>query len=260
MVNRLWQHHFGRGIVATPGDFGILGEEPSHPELLDWLATEFVARGWSIKAMHRLIVTSAAYRESSRFDSEAAKIDPSNALLWRHSRVRLDGEAIRDAMLASSSKLNPAIGGPCVFPELPKELTRLSGKGAAWPVSARREDRDRRSLYVFLRRNLRFPLFEAFDKPDTNASCPRRAVTTIAPQALTLLNGSLADECARAMADRVAKEANDDSGRIDRVYLRALGRRPDEEERRMAIEFLRTGTLADSCLAAMNLNEFVYID
>ncbi len=175
MVNRLWQHHFGRGIVATSSDFGILGEEPSHPELLDWLATEFAAKGWSIKAMHRLIVTSASYRQSSRLDPTAAKIDPSNALLWRHSRVRLDGEAIRDAMLSCSGALNPSIGGPCVFPELPKELTRLSGKGAAWPVSPRREDRDRRSLYVFLRRNLRFPLFEAFDKPDTNASCPRRA-------------------------------------------------------------------------------------
>ncbi|MDB5351826.1 MAG: Protein of unknown function (DUF1553)/Protein of unknown function [Planctomycetota bacterium] len=261
MINRLWQHHFGRGIVATPGDFGAMGEEPSHPELLDWLATELVSRGWSLKAMHRLIVTSATYRQSSLIDPAALKADPDNALLWRHARSRLDGETIRDAMLAASGKLNRASGGPCVFPELPKELMKLSGKGAIWPVSSREEDRNRRSLYVFLRRNLRYPLFEAFDKPDTNASCPKRAVTTIAPQSLSLLNGSLANDSARALADRVSREAGGDADRrIDRAYRLALGHSPDGEERRIAGEFLREGTLTDLCLALMNLNEFVYVD
>ncbi len=201
VVNRLWQHHFGRGIVGTPSDFGIMGEEPSHPELLDWLACELIARGWSLKAMHRLMVTSATYRQSSRADSAALATDPDNFLLWRHSRQRLDGETLRDALLAVSGRLNLAQGGPPIFPELPEELTKLSNKGAVWPVSERRLDRDRRSLYVFVRRNLRYPFFEAFDRPDTNVSCPRRAVTTIAPQALTLLNSRLANESARAFAD-----------------------------------------------------------
>ncbi|MFI5460657.1 MAG: DUF1549 and DUF1553 domain-containing protein [Isosphaerales bacterium] len=198
MVNRLWQHHFGRGLVATPSDFGTMGDEPSHPELLDWLATELVARGWSLKSMHRLIVTSATYRQSSRVTEERKKLDPENVLLWRQNRQRLDGEAIRDALLAVSGRLNRAMGGPSVFPELPPELSKLSSKGAVWPVSPRAEDRARRSLYVFVRRNLRYPFFEVFDRPDTNASCPRRPVTTIAPQALSLLNSRLAHDSARA--------------------------------------------------------------
>ena len=235
IVNRLWQHHFGRGIVATPSDFGTMGEAPSHPELLDWLATELVARGWSLKAMHRLMVTSATYRQSTRPRPAAQELDPENTLLWRQNRRRLDGEAIRDALLAVSGRLNPQMGGPCVFPELPAELTKLSSKGAIWPVSPRAEDRNRRSLYVFVRRNLRYPFFEAFDRPDTNASCPRRAVTTIAPQALTLLNGREAHDAARALAARVAREAGPEpDARIDRAYLLALGRRPDDQERTLA--------------------------
>ena len=261
MVNRLWQAHFGRGIVSTPGDFGAMGEEPSHPELLDWLAVEFVAQGWSIKAMHRLIVTSATYRQGSRVEGASRKIDPDNALLSHQARRRLEGEILRDSMLACSGKLNPAIGGPCIFPELPRELTKLSGKSAVWPVSPREADRDRRSLYVFLRRNLRFPLFEAFDKPDTNASCPKRAVTTIAPQALSLLNGALANQCAGSLAAKVEREAGRDlASRIDRTYRLALGRPPDAGEAKLASEYLREGTFADFCLALLNLNEFLYVD
>ena len=260
LVNRLWQGHFGRGIVASSSDFGLIGDDPSHPELLDWLATEFLARGQSLKAMHRLIVTSATYRQSSRFDAHAFEADPENTMLWRHSRRRMGGEAIRDAMLAASGMLNHAIGGPCVFPELPAELTKLSGKGAAWPVSPREEDRDRRSLYVFLRRNLRFPLFEAFDKPDTNASCPRRAVTTIAPQALSLFNGKLSADCAAALADRGRREADTRPAQVERLYRLALGRPPDPEEQRIASEFLEGASLADLALAIFNVNEFVYID
>ena len=196
IVNRLWQHHFGRGLVATASDFGTMGDEPSHPELLDWLATELIARGWSLKAMHRLIVTSATYRQSSVADREVVAADPDNLLFSRQNRQRLDGEAIRDALLSVSGSLNPAMKGPSVFPELPAELSKLSSKGAVWPVSPRLADRRRRSLYVFVRRNLRYPFFEVFDRPDTNASCPRRPVTTIAPQALSLLNSTLAREAA----------------------------------------------------------------
>jgi hypothetical protein len=262
LVNRLWQHHFGRGLVATPSDFGVMGAEPSHPELLDWLACELVARGWSLKAMHRLMVTSATYRQSSRANPAGQAADPENTLLWHHARRRLDGEAIRDALLAVSGQLNPAMGGPCVFPELPAELARLSSKGAAWPVSDHARDRQRRSLYVFVRRNLRYPFFEAFDRPDTNASCPRRAVTTIAPQALTLLNSQLASDAARALAARVAREAGPDpDAQIDRAYRLALARPPDPDEHHLARAFLGAGqTLSAYCRALLNINEFVYVD
>jgi hypothetical protein len=263
MVNRLWQGHFGRGLVSTPSDFGLQGAEPSHPELLDWLATEFPRRGWSNKALHRLIVTSATYRQVSRVDPASIAIDPENSLLSHQGRKRLDGEAIRDAMLATSGTLNSALGGPCVFPELPAELTKLSSKGAIWPVSPRAEDRNRRSLYVFTRRNLRFPFFEVFDRPDTNASCPRRPASTIAPQALTLLNSKLARDCSLALAARVRRDTKTSSEQIDRAYLLTLGRPPEEFERKLAHEFLAGNDptrLEDFCLALMNVNEFVYLD
>ena len=262
LINRVWQHHFGRGIVATPSDFGTMGEPPSHPELLDWLATEFVARGWSMKTLHRLMVTSATYRQSSRPDPAALAADPENTLFWRQNRQRLDGEALRDALLAVGGRLNLALGGSSVFPELPAELTKLSSKGAVWPVSPDPADRDRRSLYVFVRRNLRFPFFEAFDRPDTNASCPRRAVTTIAPQALTLLNSALANDAARALASRVERAAGSDiEAQIRQAYRLAFAREPDPEELRLAREFLgREGSLRLFCLALLNANEFLYID
>jgi hypothetical protein len=264
IVNRLWQVHFGRGLVGTASDFGKMGDEPSHPELLDWLATELVARGWSLKAMHRLIVTGAAYRQSSRPRPPAeVEADPENRWLSGQNRRRLDGESIRDALLAASGRLNPALGGPGVFPPLPPELTKLSSKGAIWPVSPRTADQDRRSLYVFVRRNLRYPFFEAFDRPDTNASCPRRPVTTIAPQALSLLNSQLSSEAARALAARAEREGGQGTdAKVERAYLRALGRRPDEEEKALARSFLASGgnSFADFCLALINLNEFVYVD
>ncbi|HEV3163796.1 MAG TPA: DUF1549 and DUF1553 domain-containing protein [Isosphaeraceae bacterium] len=264
MVNRLWQYHFGRGIVATPSDFGVMGSEPSHPELLDWLATELVHRGWSLKAMHRLMVTSASYRQSSRFDADPFAADAENTLLWRHTRQRLDGEAIRDALLAVSGQLNLAMGGLCVFPELPAELTKLSSKGAIWPLSPNAADRHRRSLYVFIRRNLRYPFFEAFDRPDTNASCPRRPVTTIAPQALSLLNSKLAFDAARGLAERVTKEAGPNTeARIELAYRAALGRSPSPGEIELALQFLTQGgdkSITSFCLALLNINEFIYIE
>ncbi|AGA28779.1 DUF1549 and DUF1553 domain-containing protein [Singulisphaera acidiphila] len=262
MVNRIWQRHFGRGIVATASDFGTMGAGPSHPELLDWLATEFIARGWSIKAMHRLMLTSATYRQSSRNDPSAFKADPENNLLWRHARQRLDGEAIRDALLAVSNQLNLSLGGPCVFPELPAELTKLSSHGAVWPVSPTSAERNRRSLYVFVRRNLRYPFFEAFDRPDTNASCPVRSVTTIAPQALSLMNSKLALDAAHGLASRIAGATTLDS-RIERAYRLTLGRMPRAEEIELARRFLTPETresLTGFCLALLNVNEFVYLD
>ncbi len=166
-------------------------------------------------------------------------------------------------MLAASGRLNPALGGPGVFPPLPPELTKLSSKGAIWPVSARVADQNRRSLYVFVRRNLRYPFFEAFDRPDTNASCPKRPVTTIAPQALSLLNSPLSAEAAHALAARAEREAGKGvDARVERAYLLTLGRRPDPAERSLARDFLSNdgSSFADFCLALINLNEFVYVD
>jgi hypothetical protein len=264
IVNRLWQQHFGQGLVATPSDFGTMGSGPSHPELLDWLATELPTQGWGLKAMHRLMVLSATYRQSSRMNPTAQAADPENTLLWRHNRQRLDGEALRDTLLAVAGQLNPEMRGPCVFPELPAELGKLSGKGVAWPISDHARDRQRRSLYVFIRRNLRYPFFEAFDRPDTNASCSRRATTTIAPQALTLLNSQLAVDAARALAVRVGREAGPDlDAQVGRAYRLVFARPPDPDERRMAREFLGEGNgqkLFEFCRALLNTNEFLYVD
>jgi Protein of unknown function (DUF1553)/Protein of unknown function (DUF1549) len=262
MVNRLWRHHFGRGLVGTPSDFGTVGDEPSHPELLDWLATELIARGWSLKAMHRLILTSAAYRQASHSDGPGRTADPENILLWRQNRQRLDGESIRDSLLAVSGRLNKTIGGPSIFPELPPELSRLSSKGAVWPVSPKTDDRNRRSLYVFVRRNLRYPFFEVFDRPDTNASCPQRPVTTIAPQALSLLNSQVAHDAAKALAARVVRDAARDHGpEIDRICRLVFGRPPDAIEQKMISDYLaRGGSIVHLCLALLNTNGFVYVD
>jgi hypothetical protein len=266
MVNRLWQHHFGRGLVATPSDFGAQGEPPTHPELLDWLAVEFVERGWSLKEMHRLMVTSAAYRQASvtlspggRGQGEGVRPDPDNRLLGRASRRRLEGEALRDAMLAAAGLLSEKAGGPGVYPELPEELGVPKAK---WPVSTSAAERNRRSVYVFAKRNLRYPLFDAFDAPDANETCARRFTTTTAPQALMLFNGKLVLDIARAFAARVTADVGTDPDRvIDRAYRLALGRAPDDDERRTMRDFLaRGGSAADLCHAVLNLNEFLYVD
>ena len=211
--------------------------------------------------MHRLIVTSATYRQSSVADPETVAADPDNLLFSRQNRRRLDGEAIRDALLLVSGSLNPAMQGPSVFPELPPELSKLSSKGAVWPVSPLLADRNRRSLYVFIRRNLRYPFFEVFDRPDTNASCPRRPVTTIAPQALSLLNSGLARGAARSLATRAAGLSADSVAQAETAALLALGRAPDLSERQMMAEFLsRGGSMTDLCLALLNTNAFLYVD
>jgi len=254
MVNRIWQQHFGRGIVGTPSDFGIMGDTPSHPQLLDWLAIEFVNHGWSIKELHRRIVTSASYRQSALTDLQTRRDDPENVLVTRHSRRRIDGEAIRDALLAIGGVLDRRLGGPGVFPEIPDEIR----DARLWPVSPDERDRHRRGLYVFVRRNLRYPFFESFDRPDTNASCPLRPVTTIAPQALTLLNGSLA----HATADRIATQLDglSDAERIDRAFRLTLGRLPDEEERAWSRNFVARSSWKEFALVLLNVNEFVYVD
>jgi hypothetical protein len=286
MVNRLWQGHFGRGIVSTPGDFGTQGASPTHPELLDWLATEFVARGWSQKAIHRLMVTSATYRQSSKPSEKTLEADADNLLFSRMTRRRLEGEAVRDALLAVSGQLDGRLGGPGVFPELPPGVETRGG----WTRSASSADRNRRSLYVFVKRNLKFPLFDAFDVPDTNLTCPERNVSVNAPQALMLLNSAQVLEQARALAGRVYAVASNRSD-LDELatkgYRLAMGRDPSPEERNRAVEFLRSqpdhlsergekmtlpfpnpegptpaqaAAVVDFCHVLLNLNEFVFID
>jgi hypothetical protein len=257
IVNRLWQHHFGKGIVATASDFGTHGAPPTHPELLDWLACELVDGGWSLKRVHRLILLSETYRQSTQVSPEAAAKDPDNRLLSRMNRQRLEGEAVRDSLLAVSGRLNPKAGGPgVVSPEIAR------GGGGARPMTATgdRREYDRRSVYLFSRRNLRHPFLAAFDLPDSNLSCPKRERSTTAPQALTLLNSDEVMTAAKAMSERLTKEAATEPERIDRAYRLALGHPPSATEMQRATAFLKQSPLSELCRALFNLNEFVYLD
>ena len=233
MVNRIWHYHFGRGIVDTPSNLGLSGGLPSHPRLLDWLASEFIRNHWSIKHLHRLILNSNTYRQASLNREAVAGIDPENKLLWRFPRQRLEGEIIRDAALAVSGLLNPEMGGPSVFPPIPP------GMKANWETTQEPAERNRRSLYVFIRRNTRYPMFETFDLPDTHESCPRRDITTSPLQALTLLNSEVVLEWARGFAGRVLFSAGlDPDAQIDRAYRLAYSRHPTGEEKEAALDFL----------------------
>jgi hypothetical protein len=257
MVNRIWQHHFGRGLVGTPSDFGTRGQRPTHPELLDWLASEFVDRKWSVKAMHRLMLTSATYRQASSPRGDGAARDPENRLYWRMNPLRLEGETIRDGLLAIGGELNLEMGGPGVFPPLPRDAF----KGViGWAVSKDPRAHARRSVYIFARRNLRFPFLEVFDAPDNNLSCPARERSTTAPQALCLLNADEVMAAAKATAGRLMKEAGSDGERVVLAYRLALGRRPTEREAGLAREFLKESPLSEFCRALFNLNEFVYME
>jgi hypothetical protein len=262
MVNRIWQHHFGRGIVATPSNFGKTGQAPTHPELLDWLALEFLRSGWSVKAMHRLIVNSNAYRMAARDDSEGLRRDPSNKLFWRMPRRRLEAEALRDAMLAVAGTLDRTVGGEPVLPYIDPSLFQSSSR-RTW--NGRPDDDPstwRRSLYVFAKRSIRYPMFEAFDQPDMIVSCDRRNQSTTAPQALLLMNNDAVLLHSRAFALRVRREAGPEAGaQVDRAFQLALARPPSPVERRDAVDFVRSSPegLEDFCQALFNLNEFAYI-
>jgi hypothetical protein len=275
IVNRLWQHHFGSGIVRTSSDFGVAGDKPAHPELLDWLASELMnptalpgdtprPAAWSLKHIHRLIVTSAAYRQGCRGSAAAAEIDPDNHLLWQFPRRRLEGETLRDAMLAVSGQLNLKAGGPSIFPELPAELQKTT---PAWKPTPDPKERHRRSIYVFVKRNLRYPLFLLFDAPDRNETCARRFATTTAPQALTLLNDSVVLGFAKAFAARVLQEVGADNPKVvDRAFQLAINRPPTAEERNAMLAFLQRHkgsspeAVVDLCHALLNINEFLYLD
>jgi hypothetical protein len=272
MVNRLWQHHFGEGLVRTPDNFGMLSSPPKHPELLDWLAGELVAGGWRLKRLHRLIMLSSAYQMDSTHPREAeyAAVDFANELWWRRNRQRLEAEPLRDAMLAAAGQLNLKAGGPSFFPPASREaLEGLSKKTDAWGTSPPEEQR-RRSIYMMTKRSLLVPLMTTFDFADTTQPCSQRNISTVAPQALALLNNAFVHEQSRALAERVRREAGDEPAvQIDRAWWLALSRGPSASERDAALAHLRdqqahgsqgADALASLCHVLLNLNEFIYVD
>jgi hypothetical protein len=283
IVNRIWQHHFGRGLSTTPSDFGLMGDEPSHPELLDYLAWQLMQGDWSLKRLHREIVLSSVYRMRSHSPLEGAarqewkrslEQDPENNWLSRFPRRRLDAESIRDAMLAAGESLNHEGGGPGVRPPLPVELVKTLKKGQ-WNTSDREADHYRRSIYIFARRNLRYPLFATFDRPTADCSCAVRHPSTTALQSLLLLNSEFSLNAATRLAELIDREGNDLDSKCVTLYRRVLSRKPDDEELRLCVDFLRDQTvrlreegnenadfaaLVDLSLALLNSNQFLYVD
>ncbi|MBI2151085.1 MAG: DUF1553 domain-containing protein, partial [Acidobacteria bacterium] len=244
MVNRIWQYHFGAGIAATSGDFGRMGSRPTHPELLDYLTSSFVENGWSLKKLHRQILLSNTYQQSSDYQPKAAEADPDNKLLWRYNRRRIEAEAIRDSMLAVSGLLNRQMGGPGVFPPVPAgTLSELSATAVAggWKTEKDAAQSNRRSVYIFVRRNLPYPMLQEFDSASTFESWHQRKNTVTPSQSLDLLNNDLVLDFARAFAGRVLTE---DSGltpeaQVDAAFRLAYGRQATADEQKMAASFLQ---------------------
>ena len=282
IANRLWHYHFGRGLVPTPSDFGNTGLPPSHPELLDWLAATLVDNHWQLKRIHQLILLSSTYRQSAQIVNEkAVAIDPDNRFVWRQNMRRLEAEALRDSILTVSGQLNPTMAGPSVFPVLPTEvLATQSMPGNGWNVSSA-GDQVRRSVYVFIKRTLGVPLLETFDMASPDTPEPARTTTTIAPQALILLNSNFMREQSSSLAQRLVREAGADRiSQIERAFRLAFGRSAEDNEIQIAIEYLdrqcvkwqelaetndepgfaTNQALVSFCKLVLNMNEFVYID
>ncbi|VTR96202.1 Uncharacterized protein OS=Singulisphaera acidiphila (strain ATCC BAA-1392 / DSM 18658 / VKM B-2454 / MOB10) GN=Sinac_4601 PE=4 SV=1: PSCyt2: PSD1 [Gemmata massiliana] len=274
IVNRLWQHHFGRGIIGTASDFGLRGQKPTHPELLDWLACELMHPSptpplngeglkitgpapWALKRLHRLMLLSETYQQSTQASKDGAVLDPDNKLLAHANRLRLEGEAVRDSLLAVGGRLNPKMGGPGVV--LP-EASRAAGGSRAVAVTTDAAEHTRRSVYLLSRRNLKLAFLEAFDLPDSNLSCPKRERSTTATQALALLNAEETMVAAKALAYRLTREAKDEDARIALAYRLTLGRVPAAKETERAKAFLKESPLSELCRALFNVNEFVYLD
>ena len=271
MANRIWQFHFGRGLVPTPNDFGKLGEAPTHPELLDWLAGEFVRGGWHMKRMHRLIMLSNTYQMSSMANRAGMERDSANRLFWRCNMRRLAAEEVRDSILDVSGELNLKAGGPGVFPPIPKAvLAGQSVPGSGWGNSPP-EDASRRSVYVHVKRSLLVPILSQHDMADTDSSCAVRFTTTVPTQALGMLNGEFTNEQAAKLARRLEREAPDDLSRqIARGIRLTTSRRPADDEIQRDVVFVKKlqneskmdahGALTQYCLLLLNANEFVYLD
>lgn len=264
MVNRIWQLRMGTGIVGTLNDFGLLGQRPSNQKLLDWLATEFISRNWSVKAIDRLIVLSSAYQQSAAFDKAKAQIDPDNKLYWRANQRRLEGELIRDEVLAVSGSLNPEVGGKPIRVPIEKEVYDLifteGEPDDLWPVTPDPAQHTRRSLYLLNKRSVRLPLLANFDQPDTMTSCPVRPASTHALQSLSLFNSEFMQDQSKAFAQRLTRDCGSNRDRqIRRAFELTLARPPRPTERALAKKFLSKAPLSDFCLTLLNRSEFVYV-
>lgn len=272
MVNRIWQHHLGRGIVRSSSDFGFQGNLPTHPELLDWLASEFVDRDWSVKAMHKLIMMSATYRMSSRFQPAAYEVDPVNDLFWRYDMRRLTAEEIRDSILAANGTLNKdKMYGPSIYPIIPDEVLQgQSVPGANWGKSSK-EDLTRRSIYVHIKRSLPVPILASFDIADPDTPCPVRFNTVQPTQALGMINSDFLKRQSSEFAKSVmAMEPDRLDRQVSLVWRRVTQRNPTEAELRRGVEFVNAARsdkdstaeegLRQFCLIALNLNEFLFLD
>jgi hypothetical protein len=236
-----------------------MGEPPTHPELLDWLAVELIRRGWRLKDIHRLILTSEAYRMASAFDDrEDSERDPENRYLWRYLPQRLDAEIVRDSILSVSGGIDLTVGGPPIFPNIPEEILKSQAHGV-WRNQPDGPEVWRRSVYVYRRRSLNYPFFTTFDSPDPNITAAARSVSTVATQALTLLNNPFVLRQAELFADRLRNEAEGSvPSQIDRAYRIALNRPPTDEESRIARNLVEQGSLASLTHVMLNLNEFLY--
>jgi len=256
LANRVWHYHFGTGIVDTPSDFGYMGSRPTHPELLDWLARELISNGWRLKPLHRLIMTSQTYRQSGHWREEAAKVDASARFLWRFPPRRLNGEEIRDSILAIADKLDLTMGGPGY------KLYEYQQDNVATyvPLDQVGPETFRRGIYHHNARAARIDVLTDFDCPDPAFADPRRASTTTPLQALTLLNHSFALEMSQFLAERLERESTDLPGRIRLAYLLAYCRDPDAGELKTATVFVQQHGLLPFCRALLNSNELIYLE
>jgi hypothetical protein len=259
IVNRIWQHHFGKGIVPTLDNFGKMGEQPTNPQLLDWLAVDFMNKGWSIKQVQRRIMTSEAYQMASEYsDAASAKIDPEDTYLWRYRIQRLEGEIIRDNIMSAAGSIDLTMGGPAIFPHVDESFIKTLFRG----IYRNQDDGPnvwRRSLYIYQKRTLPSPMLQAFDLPDMSQSFGARYVSTVPTQALQLMNDDFVLNQAQLFADRVKKEAGDDVARqVDLAYRIALTRSPTQRELSLATDMILSGSLVDFTNVMLNLSEFLY--
>jgi mono/diheme cytochrome c family protein len=259
IVNRVWQKHFGRGIVSTLENFGKMGEQPTHQELLDWMAVEFMNRGWSIKQINKLMMMSEAYQMASAFeDAGNAKVDVENRYLWRFKPQRLEAEIVRDSMLVAGGNINLEIGGEPIFPFIPADILVGQFRGK-WKNTPDGPAAWRRGVYVYRRRSLPYPMFDTFDHPDMNITAGARNVSTVPTQALTLLNNPFVLSQAKFLADRVSRETSDPSAQVSLAYQIALARPATEGETRIGVDLITKQSLSAFTHVLLNLDEFIYM-
>jgi hypothetical protein len=265
MVNRVWQHHFGEGIVRTPSDFGINGDRPSHPELLDYLALQFVENKWSLKSLHKLMLMSNTYQQSTEHPEfqKYSEADPKNQLLWRMNWIRLEGETLRDSMLAVGGALQKSDGGPGVFVSVPADVAEGFEFFKWYPSDEK--DQNRRTVYTFQRRSVMNPMIEVFDGANMSEVCSRRSSTIVPTQAFSLLNSDFSQKQARRLAERVVEDVGPNLEKaIDKAFLYALSRPPSSAERDRFRQTASGKPILDALtqlgVVLYNLNEFIYLE